>query len=1492
MKKIFTTLLLLAIVGGSIFAQSPKREMRAVWFTTWLSDFTSTRVPVATGSNEAARETARTTQKNDLISSLNNLQKENINTVFFHVRPMCDAIYKSSYEPWSQYISAVRGSDPGWDPLAFVIEEAHKRGMELHPWINPYRYSQNSGNHGNLATDYANAHPNWLLDYGSYAKILNPGMPEVVQRISDIVAEIVTNYDVDGIVFDDYFYVSGTTNVMDQAQFDAYNPNGLSRGDWRRANVNKMVKTVYDRIQSIKPYVTFGISPAGVAKGGAAAVGLTQSIGSDWQYNDIYSDPLAWLHQGTVDYISPQIYWAFGHSTNDYGQLSKWWSQAANKFGRHFYSSQNQFGIPEIGNEIDANRNYDLNDAPGSVFFRTINLTSTSIINYLTTNHYRYKALPPAISWKPAPNQDLVGDLTLTGQNLKWTHNDSVRYVIYAAPISSTDPLTSSLHLQGISYTYQFTLPTGINASSHRIAVSVLDRYGNEFAPRVLGEDKTPPKIVSYDPQGNQEESARPIVRIEFDKPLNEATLADKIAVKDKNGNSVSGTQNYYVAENNKSVMHYIFDADLKPQEKYTVTLAAGIEDMAGNAMPAGKTFDFTPKPRKILANIMLEDFKSLTTPGDWRNATQIGGLRIPPSIAAIDGNMRPTKESTGSLKMTYQWTSGVTTGEWRFHAYNPNTSLSNFIKKADRYIQFYLFGDGSHTNFRVVLQRVDVTPNTYYAKNFVMDWVGWKIIRWDLDDDNIVYPWLGGSGGVPSDVALCVKSLHTVIASSEHVTYTPSNFWVSQIQAVGEPEITPTDRIVAAYYSPFAFKQIPDPNYFTHFYYCFFEPNMANGQYNGFTVPNESKFAQIVALKEKKPDLKISIVFGGANAFAALTKSDEYRKAFALDCKNFLQERGIDGVDMNWEFPNDAEEGNNFTLLMKQLRETLGNEYLLTYAGACGSSNINIAAVAPYVDYINVMTYNMYYSRVDREFNHHSALKSSKTALDCERSVQMYLNAGVPAYKLVLGVPFYGRQPLTLTSYHYSDIINLDPQTYKIDNWDDEASVPYATLDGKFYFGYDNERSIAIKGEWLLKKGLRGMMYWQHESDDSGASLRKAAWQAVMQDTSFDTMPPKIVSYDPQNEQEISARPIVRIEFDEQLNESSITTNQITVKDKNGDIVQGEQSYHVAINSKSAMHYIFTDDLKPQETYTVTFASGIEDLYGNAMPEGIEFTFTARPKEIKESVMLESFTSLGQGDWRNGSQTTLVAESAAAIDESIRAVQGSPGSLRLIYQWDWKKWTYFGGEWRLNAYTDNHLLPNFTKSDNSYIQFYLLGDGSGTRFSPVLQRAGANPNTFYAKPIAMDWVGWKLITWDLNDSEGLENPWFEVAGNIPSEVLCLKSLHTQMADPLELMSSRFWVSQIRAVELGDYIPGKGSETKRFAMEADITVYTATDYIQVISPEDIKAIKVYSITGALLKSAQPEQPSCRIPTSGWMQGVYIVKVATETSQKNAKVLVR
>ncbi len=340
---------------------------------------------------------------------------------------------------------------------------------------------------------------------------------------------------------------------------------------------------------------------------------------------------------------------------------------------------------------------------------------------------------------------------------------------------------------------------------------------------------------------------------------------------------------------------------------------------------------------------------------------------------------------------------------------------------------------------------------------------------------------------------------------------------YITGIRAPGTDNNMPEavkGRIALAYVTSWS-TVIPDPTYLTNINYAFAEPYMEGGVYKGiYVLGNESRFQQVVNLKKINPNLVISISFENSQGegFSQLAKSDEYRKAFANDCKAFLQKWGIDGVDMDWEFPGLSWSGDpnaydvavdvaNHVLLMKQLRETLGNQYLLTYAGYCmdkqqvtgGWRYIDIAAVAPYVDFVNIMTYDL-----DAAPHHQSALYDPSAASDCTRAVQAYLDAGMPASKLVLGIPFYGRHSWT-EAVNYKKILELDPQSYKIDNWDEAASVPYVTYNGVYYCGYDNEKSIGMKGDWVLSKGMKGLMFWDYDGDDNQGTLRKAVWESVM---------------------------------------------------------------------------------------------------------------------------------------------------------------------------------------------------------------------------------------------------------------------------------------------------------------------------------------------------------------------------------------------------------
>lgn len=490
----------LLAIAASPMSSGVKREVRSVWMATvWALDW-----PSSTSSTTA--------QKNEMVKYLDVLQKNNFNAVYFQVRTMSDAFYKSSYEPWSSYLTGTRGKDPGWDPLAFVVEECHKRGMECHAWVNPYRFS--TGSNWSTVQDQALKSAGMLLAYtksdGKTTTILNPGLESVRKRIVDVCKEIISNYDVDGLVFDDYFYPEGIPVTSSAGDYDLWQKSGASMtfGDWRRNNVNQMVADVYKMVQQQKPYVRFGISPAGAACTSAAVAakhGIDRCpVASDWQYDGIFSDPVAWLEAGTIDYISPQLYWKTNHKTNPFGPMTKWWSYVAKHFGRHHYASHsisflnssNTTGDwEEIGKQVQFSRDYTENEAPGAVFYSAAYVTGkkqSGFGEWLQVNKFRNKALTPAIDWKKSDLEKVqVSALNKRATVLSWTGVDNVRYSVYAVPESvNVETLDSNIpaeYLLGVSYKTTYTMPDD-KKSGYNYAVCVLDRYGNEYEPVYYGQ--------------------------------------------------------------------------------------------------------------------------------------------------------------------------------------------------------------------------------------------------------------------------------------------------------------------------------------------------------------------------------------------------------------------------------------------------------------------------------------------------------------------------------------------------------------------------------------------------------------------------------------------------------------------------------------------------------------------------------------------------------------------------------------------------------------------------------------------------------------------------------------------------------------------------------------------------------------------------------------------------------------------------------------------
>lgn len=443
-KRLIASAVILAsliIFPDSLLGRSPKREMRGVWLATvWGIDW-----PSVTGTTPAVREK----QKAEMTAILDRCEAMNLTSVFFQVRGMGDVMYESSLEPWSGFVSGQRGVSPGWDPLRFVTDECHKRGLECYAWVNPFRWS--SGTDYNSAPDRRWKEKGWLLSHGKYT-VFNPGLEEVRKHLVDICREIVDGYDVDGLVFDDYFYPNRIPETAAAADYDLWRTQApwMDFGDWRRANVHKLVADVHCMLADTHPDVRFGISPAGVAgknhtsaiKWGMESCGVKAD---DWQYSEIYSDPLGWLYQRTVDFISPQIYWSTSHSTAPYEPLSKWWSEAARVYGCHFYSSMTLAPLDknntseqrsELLRQVETNRRLSSTGEFGSVLYSAKFLPKLS--RDLASSHFGSKAITPELRRGEPDIPEAPSEVRIKNGILSWSGRSGgksrIRYAVYAYP--------------------------------------------------------------------------------------------------------------------------------------------------------------------------------------------------------------------------------------------------------------------------------------------------------------------------------------------------------------------------------------------------------------------------------------------------------------------------------------------------------------------------------------------------------------------------------------------------------------------------------------------------------------------------------------------------------------------------------------------------------------------------------------------------------------------------------------------------------------------------------------------------------------------------------------------------------------------------------------------------------------------------------------------------------------------------------------------------
>lgn len=475
-------------VGAQIQQQSPypKREFRGAWIQAVNGQFRG--IPT-----EKLKQT--------LIDQLNSLQGAGINAIIFQVRPEADALYASQLEPWSRFLTGVQGQAPSlyWDPMQFMIDECHKRGMEFHAWINPYRVktslkSELSPNH------LYNIHPEWFVTYNNQL-FFDPALPESRRHICMVVADIVSRYDVDAIHMDDYFYPYPAKGMdfPDDASFARYGGGFTNRADWRRSNVNILIQKIHETIRGLKPWVKFGISPFGIYRNekndplGSKTNGLQN-------YDDLYADVLLWARNGWVDYNIPQIYWQIGHPAADYETLVKWW--AKNTENRPLFIGQSVMNTIQNADP----KNPSMNQLPRKMAleraYQTIGGScqwpASAVVenagkyrDALVQEYHKYPALVPVFDFMddkaPGKVRKVKKVWTEDGYMLFWTApkakdemDRAVQYVVYRFDDKEKVNIDDASYIVAVTRNNFYKLPYKDGKNKYRYVVTALDRLHNE----------------------------------------------------------------------------------------------------------------------------------------------------------------------------------------------------------------------------------------------------------------------------------------------------------------------------------------------------------------------------------------------------------------------------------------------------------------------------------------------------------------------------------------------------------------------------------------------------------------------------------------------------------------------------------------------------------------------------------------------------------------------------------------------------------------------------------------------------------------------------------------------------------------------------------------------------------------------------------------------------------------------------------------------------
>ncbi|MEY2793809.1 MAG: N-acetylmuramoyl-L-alanine amidase [Bacteroidota bacterium] len=484
------TILLSSIITVSA---GPKRELRGVWIATvqnidWPSN----------------RNFNSITQREEFSNILNSHQQTGINAVFVQVRIASDALYAKSKEPWASVLSGLQGQAPipYYDPLEFMIQESHNRGIEFHAWLNLNRANLSTKNL--LSSEHiARKHPEWLLLYNGQ-HIFNFGLPEVRNYIEEVVRNLVQNYNIDGIHFDDYFYPypSANSSIKDQEAFEKYKYPNERIEDWRRRNIDILIQNISYIIKQEKPKVKFGISPFGIYRhktlnyeeGSPTRKGLQS-------YIDLFADTEKWIKEGWVDYIAPQLYWPTNHGVAPYGPLLSWWS--THSYERPVYAGIGAYHLKDSWSTNELSKQLQLarsnSKVQGSIYFSSKLLTQNTKgwRDSLRRNHFKEVALVPTMPWIDSIPPKAPHQISLVKKEGEWqldwksgepaADQDPVAYyLVYRFKKTDIDPFEQAEHIIYKGRNTHLNIPNNWMSSGYGFAVTACDRMHNESTPGTI----------------------------------------------------------------------------------------------------------------------------------------------------------------------------------------------------------------------------------------------------------------------------------------------------------------------------------------------------------------------------------------------------------------------------------------------------------------------------------------------------------------------------------------------------------------------------------------------------------------------------------------------------------------------------------------------------------------------------------------------------------------------------------------------------------------------------------------------------------------------------------------------------------------------------------------------------------------------------------------------------------------------------------------------